>query len=204
MEQIARWARPWRTRRRGRIDKTLLAAARCADSGWLAALDDGRLVASVNGRPPATDDDVVARGVHLCNGPPRPVELDEAVTAVAQCEGWIGAELLARRCGHVRASRTPERMLDRRVALAVERTPRHLRASAAARASQLIGTASVPRPLGAERALQRLFDDARGDADPRWLDQAAEVAAASVRGQSRRDGIPRIVALIALGPGRSH
>jgi hypothetical protein len=202
MAQVARWARATRGRASGRIGSTLVAAARCEEIGWLAALDDGRLVASLNEAPPAVDD-AVARGVQLGNGRARLVGRDEAAVAVAQCAQWINAELLARQCGQVRVMHTSDRSLDRRVALAVARTPRHLRASAAAHASQLMAAATLPRPLGAERALRRAVDDVGKGADSGWLEQAAELELVSPRGPARRDGTPRIVALIVLGPGDS-
>ena len=202
LARVARWARPPRPREHGGFDEPFTAAVACNEVGWLAAIDDGRLVASLNGTPPSSDDDVVARGVRLCEGPARPPRVDETATALVQCRCWLEAELLARRCGQVRPTRAPEHLTDRRVARALEGMPRHLRAVAAASASQLLATADLPRPLGVEHALQRLFDAADDDTDAGWLEQAAALATTSARRHSRPDGTPRIVALIALGPDR--
>ena len=204
LQRIARWARPSPASCGGRRCRTLVAAAHSADAGWLAALDDGRLVACLNGAPPVTDVDIVARAARACEGPARGIAKTAAVVAIAQCAEWIHGEVLARECGQVRRSRRPERAIDRRVALAFERVPRHLRASAAARASRLLATASLARPLGAERALHRLLEDADAGARERWLDQAIVVAPAPPDGYRGRDRVPSVVAIICLGPGATH
>jgi superfamily II DNA or RNA helicase len=198
-ERVARWASPPRDRPRRRPERTIVAAVECREAGWLAALDDGRLVAALNPEP-ANADDAVARAVRLCDGPPRSLAPGEATACIAACGRWIDAEMLARQCGQVPASRAPDRTVDRRVALALARTPRHLQAAAAARASQLIGSASVPRSLGAERALQRLLDEPETHGDLEWLARAARLARMSARGRPPGERAARVVALIALGP----
>ena len=198
MQRVAEWARPRPVRRHDPARRPIVAAVACEERGWLAALDDGRLVAAMNGAP-ANVDDAVGHAVERCDGPARFISAKEAAMLVAECEQWIAAELLARQSGRVQAARRPDGSLDRRLALAVERAPRHLRASAAANASRLIATAAVPRPLGAERALRRLVEAPSG-VDAAWLSRAVELGAVSPREHRVGDGAPCIVALIALGP----
>lgn len=198
MERVARWRRFLPAHTHHRTGHPVVAAVRCAETGWLAALGDGRLIACLGGAQPNSDD-AVARAVLLCEGSSRPLAPGEAADVVAECARRVDAERLARQCGRVSASRTPNRAIDRHVARALERTPRHLRASAAARASQLIASAGTPRPLGAERALQRLIDQSRDGEGGGWLSRAVELtSSAPVRPD--HDRAPRIVALISLGP----
>jgi superfamily II DNA or RNA helicase len=196
LERVARWARP--VRARARAHEPIVAGVQCEETGWLAALDDGRLIAAFDAAPPNTDD-AVHRAVLLCDGPPRPLAPGEAASIIAQYERWIDGERLARQCGRVPASRTLGHALDQRVALAVERTPRHLRAEAAARASRLIAMVDAPRPLGAERALQRLLEESTGDAGAGWLSLAITLTSTSPLERPLHDRAPRIAALILLG-----
>jgi hypothetical protein len=198
-EHAARWARVAHGRSSHRTPRALVAAVACGETGWLAALDDGRLVAALNGEPPNADD-AVDRAVRLCDGPPRPLAPGEAAERVAECERWIGAEMLARECGHTSVSRVLDVKLDRRVARTIERAPRHLQASVAALAAPLLATVRMPRPLGAERALQRVLDEPANGVDPAWLTRAADLAETCTDRLRTRDRAPRLVALIAVGP----
>jgi hypothetical protein len=194
---VARWARPARDRPPHRAERTLVAAVDGAETGWLAALDDGRLVAALEGERPSTDDRAVAHGVRLCDGPARSLAPGEAAVLVAECNRWLGSERLAAECGRTPASGTLDVALDRRVARSIERAPRHLRAAVAALAAPLIVAAGAPRSLGAERALRRLLDESGGDVGAAWLGRIADLAAASARPTQRR--VPHVVTLIALG-----
>lgn len=200
LHRITRWARPMHQRCRGRIERPLIAAVRCSEVGWLAALDDGRLLVCRDGGAPTADDGAVARAVPLCERPARSVTREESAMAIAACVRWLEAELLSRQCGQVRPSRSVDRVVDRQVALAVERMPRHLRPVAVARASQLIATAGVPRPLGAERALRQWLGMAGDRGSVGWLDRAVELATEIAHGPPGPDGMPRLVALVLFGP----
>jgi hypothetical protein len=193
---VARWARPARRRPSHRAQRAIVAGVESGETGWLAALDDGRLVAALNGEP-ANVDQAVDRAVRLCDGPPRLLAPAEADACLAECARWIEAERLARECGHVPAPRPLDVALDRRVARTIERAPRHLRASVAALGAPLIASAGAPRTLGAERALRRLLDESADDAGPAWLSRVVDLAAASARPVPRR--VPCIVALTAMG-----
>ena len=68
-ERVARWRRAG-SRVSRRLPRAMVAGVESAERGWLAALDDGRLLASMHDAPADTDRSV-ARAVSLCEGAPR-------------------------------------------------------------------------------------------------------------------------------------
>ncbi len=197
-ERIAKWRRP--STIRAKPGRRIVGAVRSPVVGWLAALDDARLIASLNDAPPDTLLSVV-EALRCADGPPRQVGADELALAVSRCERWIADETLARHCG-VDIVAPLAAALDRRIARALDRAPHHRRALVADQASRLIASLAAPQPLGMERALRRLLDDAAGSDDAEWLVAALALAAAAVPRHSTADRTPRIAAMVLFGPWR--
>ena len=197
-ERIATWRRPptIRTKQRGPI----VGAVRSTVVGWLAALDDARLVASLNDAPPDTLGSV-AVAVRLADGPSRRVDALELQLATSRCERWIADETLARQCG-VGIVGPLGTLLDRCIARTIERAPRHRRALLAEQASRLMTSLAAPRPLGMERALRRLLNDAAGSDDADWLGAALALAAPDASRRPTKERRPRITAMVLFGPWR--
>jgi hypothetical protein len=196
-ERVARWHRPPATPAPTSRQHPLVAGVACADAGWLAALDDGQLLASFGGAPADTHTSV-ARAVDLANGPARPVSPSELREALARCERWTAARILTRWCG-IDDRGSVDAALDQRIAHTLLRAPRHLRSSLARQASMLVTSLSAHRPLGAERAMRRLLDDADDSFDPDWLATAVELAAPGAR-RPLPVHRARVAAVILFGP----
>ena len=197
-ERVAGWWRPG-SRVSRRVPRAIVSGVECAERGWLAALDDGRLLASINDAPADTDCSV-ARAVRLCDGAPRALASGEANEALSRCDRWLTAERVAHDSGSAPVTLALDVELDRRIARALERAPRYLRPAIAGLASRLVAGLGACRSLGAERALRQVLDTGWPDADWGWLERAVEVVSA---GASERDGDQRgahVAALISLGP----
>ena len=196
-QRIARWLRPPTIRKPRR---RVVGAVRSTVAGWLAALDDGRLVAALDGERPDTLASV-AEAVRLAAGKPRQMDADELSLATSRCERWIADEALARHCG-IGVVGPLGAAVDRCIARAIERAPRHRRAVIAAQASRLMLALAAPRSLGEERALRRLLDDADGARGADWLTAALALVAPDPAGRATPDTTPRIAAMILFGPWR--
>lgn len=197
-ERIVRWRRPRTTAARPR--RRIVGAVRSSTAGWLAALDDARLVASLEDAPPDTLASV-AMAVRLADGSSRPVDAHELELAMCRCDQWLAEETLARHCG-IGIVGPLGTQLDRCIARTIERAPRHRRALLAEQASKLMTSLAAPQPLGMERALRRLLDDAAESGDARWLAAALAFVARDTTRHSAQDGKPRITAMILFGPWR--
>lgn len=195
-ERITRWRR--RTMVQATSGRRIVGAVRSPVVGWLAALDDTRLVASLNDAPPDTLESV-AVAVRLATGTPRRIGTGEIELAASRCEQWIAGETLARQCG-IGIVGSLGILLDRCIARTIERAPRHRRALLAGQASRLITSLNAPRPLGMERALRRLLDDADDSAHAGWIAAALALAAPDTAPRPASDAAPRIAAMILFGP----
>ena len=195
-ERIAPWRRPPALRAKQR--RCIVGAVGCSTTGWLAALDDARLVASLNDVPPDTLTSV-AQAVRLADGPSRRVDAHELQLATSRCERWIADETLARQCG-VDIVGSLGTALDRCIARTIERAPRHRRALLAEQASRLMTSLATPRPLGMERALRRLLDEADDACDAGWLAAALALVAPDTPRRAAPDRAPRIAAMVLFGP----
>lgn len=197
-ERLARWRRPSAIRATPR--RCIVAAVHSSTAGWLAALDDARLVASLEEAPP----DIlasVAEAVRFADGTSRPVDAHELELAMCRCEGWIAGEMLARHCG-IGIVGPLGTALDRCIARTIERAPRHRRALLGEQASKLMTSLAAPRPLGVERELRRLLDDAADSDDASWLAAALALAARDTARHPTQDEAPRITAMVLIGPWR--
>jgi superfamily II DNA or RNA helicase len=176
----------------------VVAGAIAERHGWLAALDDGRLLASLGGEPPDVTASV-PEAARLADGDAQLITPDEAARALRDAQHWLDAESVARSCG-LSASRTPlDDRLERCIAQAVHDTARHERAEVVALATRLRDALRVPRSLGAERELEALVAGPLGNgSSARWLASALDVAERSVARPMR--GAAAISALIVFGP----
>jgi superfamily II DNA or RNA helicase len=192
---IARWRRP--LRHGARSSRPIAAAVDAARPGWLAALSDGRLVTAPSDSPGAEQ---VTLAVRSCGGPARPLRSGESARCLLECQRIVDAERLTRMCGREEEPSELSTAVDRRIAEALRRAPRHQRAEIAVLGQRLRSEMREPRSLGVERALQRILDR-RGDSDHSgWL-RAAHALIARDQPRTTRDADPAIVALIVLGTG---
>ncbi len=200
-DQLSSWRRivsphPGRGARR-----PLVAAVERDARGWLAALDDGRLLARLE---EATADTgfVVARAVTLAAGAGRPCEAAEGRSSLAEAREWLAQQGLVRDCGIVAHAAPLQAALEHRISMILRRVPRHERARAVTLAARLREALRHAPSLGTERELQRLLaSHARAEITAiDWLERSFVVATArSTTLASRRD--PEVVALIAFGRG---
>jgi hypothetical protein len=191
---IAGWRRP--LRRGTRPPRLIVAAAGSAESGWLAALSDGRLVTGPSDAPRTAR---VALAVRLSDGPARPPQIGEIERCLLECRRIVDAERLSRMCGREEAPSELAAVMDRRIAEALRRAPRHQRSETATLGQRVRSLLRAPRPLGVERALRSLFERRVDSDDIGWL-RAAHALAARDHLRTAPEADPDIVALIVLGP----
>ena len=192
---LARWRRP--PGRRPRV--AALVAAAVGEPGWLAALDDGRLlVRTAHG---TTDDgEAVSRAVALAAGHGRPCGTDEAERALAEARRWLEHERLMRECGVVDEAGPLDRPLTQRIAAAVRRAPRHERAATLALATELAAALRSTRSLGAERELHAAIEQypEKAIGIRRWLELVVAITRRSPGRRTPRT-LSDVVALIVFG-----
>ncbi len=204
-DRIARWSRPSGSRACRGSRRPLVAGAESAVTGWLAALDDGRLVASLDGEPPGTGE-VVARAAPRCEGRARPVGATEALARVDECNRWLDMHELARACGAETPPSDVDADIERGIAIALRRARRHERPALIVMAARLRAALGVARPLGVERALRAALRRGERAGDAEWLAEALELVTpqGGERGAAppERGARPRVIALVVLvAPG---
>ncbi len=204
-DEVASWR--WSARAPGRScsrdtgRETCFAAVTSDHPGWLAAFDDGSLLARCDGGRPDVSRSVV-RAVTLASGASRPVVAAEQVSALAEARAWLERQRVSRECGVAEDASLVDGALERCIARAVNRAPRHRRANLLVLGARLRDLLGQPRSLGAERELARLMtvhSEASSD-DAAWLECCLAVAARSAR-RAVAPQASRIVALIVFGPG---
>ena len=189
------------------LPDSVVGASIFAQSCWLAALDDGRLVGELDGRVTESVADLNALA-RAAEGEPRPLEETEMSCAVASLGKWLSDEQLFDICGVSEQPGPLRRAAADRLAHIVRHARRHEQARMLTLVSRLRGHLAAAVPLGAQRRALRALSHA---AEHREL--AVDVlisildelnAAKSGRGiLSRSSGVPRAVAMIALGPASS-
>ena len=191
----------WSTRPRPRGPRIavgpMVAAVDGGTVAWLAALGDGRLVASVGGRGPDSGESV-ARVVRLCSGEARVPTPVEVCAARSSCERWQRVDQLAYGCGLDNPPDALRVELLRRIAIVLRRAPGHLRPSLAILATRLHAELAAPRPLGLEWALRTHLANGTTD-DLTWLADASALLSSEVRTPDARGNAPSIVALLLVG-----
>jgi hypothetical protein len=165
---------------------------------WLAALDDGRVVSSIDGRI-SDSPSAALRVANLLNETARLPDDDEIRETLAELHQWLGAERLATTCG-LDASDGPQRrtVLNWLETLTRE-LPRHERASALPLVGQLRAALRISLPLGAEHLLADTTTK-RAVSAQHALQSALTIVQDCSRGRSavaQRDAL--VVALIVIG-----
>jgi superfamily II DNA or RNA helicase len=214
--RLARWRSDVSEVVQGDATSAIVAGVRADASGWLALLEDGRLVASLaDGDPPGSPGESpenILRALEHAGGAARCPSTAERDDGVRALDAWLVRDWAQRSSG-LDVADTPVRRRMRRVLdEALRAAPRHRLAVIARGAAIVRAALGGPLPLGVERALGALGDEwpqissaggvtTRGIAD--WIaDAAAVVARAPVgaRAPSGR-GPPDWRVLILFGDG---
>jgi superfamily II DNA or RNA helicase len=182
-------------------EQGFVAATRADVSGWLALLDDGRLIAMHRDGDvgPSDAPASILRALEHAAGPARAAHASETETAQRELDEWIARDWLHLSTG-IEAVDTPVR---RRVRRALEHTlnaaPRHRRAKLIATASTIRHALTRPLPLGVERALDALVDERTSRAE--WMEDASAVIARAptVSGGQASDAPARSLVVILFG-----
>ena len=197
MTRIARWGRP---ERRNASPPPVVAAVEAEVSGWLAALDDGRVVADLDAPSPDATT-TLATASRLCEGASRALTRMERERCMTDCRRRLDAERLARICGREDTPCELSVVVERRVAEALRRAPRHERATIAVLGRRLRDLIRAPRPLGFERAFERILASRASPHDIGWMRDAHDLASrADVR--PGHESNPSVVAMIVIGPSK--
>jgi superfamily II DNA or RNA helicase len=158
---IARHLAAWGCARTGRETRcsgaSVVAAVASAERGWLAALDDGRLLARC-GNSTSDAGLLVAHALDQTAGMPRACADFERAQALGEAQEWLAQERIARDCGlRVRSSPLYD-ALERRLSASIRRTPRHQRPIVLTHAARLRESLLRVPSLGMERELLRLLN----------------------------------------------
>jgi hypothetical protein len=191
------------------LQSCIAAAVRAHDRGWIALLDDGRLLASHRSdhtsadgscyREPTDAPDAVADALIAADGQARDAPGHECDSAMSVISDWIAHDWSRHSCGLTNADSPMRRRLLRAVDGAVRHPPRHRRVAALTTAASLRRALAGPLPLGVERELDALGDGDRDD----WLARAdALLARVPPMWRAEAAQPPSVRALILLGDGR--
>ena len=209
--EIARRLATWRctdTRARRAHDprkQPVVAAAHAGSAGWIALLDDGRVVALVHAdggvSQPDEAPECVLSALERASGAPRCAPLTERDAALAELDGWLALDWTHRSCGLAAADSPLRRRALRALGEALQRSPRHRRAETLDRATRVRQALALPLPLGLERALEAIMDKKASRSD--WIDEAATLLSHARRGSDEaRTGRPAALrAMIVFGTG---
>lgn len=192
----------------------VVAAVSSSERGWVAALDDGRLVVcrySDAVRPaPGEGPEVVLQALVHADGPSREPDAQERTTAQRELADWLACDWSVRSSGLSALDSRVRRRAIHALDSAVHGVPRHRRQAALTAAVRLRAALERPLPLGVERALTELISqhEAQCDANDtdgyeQWLERATEIVArgpAAMRGVGAAREAPAPTALILYGP----
>ena len=175
------------------------AAVTSGTRGWMAALDDGRVVSALAGaRPDAFGTPI--RFVALLHGPARDATVQEVGASLSSLQRHLDAEDLAEACGLVSAAGGRlQRVIVTRLNRVAASIPRHQRTDLLPLAARIRNALHHPMSLGAERALARHAQCSNAEPRP-WLLGAARIVDASARSLPSARGRPNVVGLIVMGP----
>jgi superfamily II DNA or RNA helicase len=192
----------WRSREpvaeRGET-QCVVAAVESNVSAWLAALDDGRVICSLNGR---VSDSVsfAVRVADLLEGPSRIASEDETRDAIASLHSWLDANQLAVTCGLDAVAGPHVRVVLHWLDALARELPRHERATALPLVVRLREGLMLPLPLGAERALAGIASRRIGGSASDILMSAIGIVKDALRNRDPVQSRPvRPVALVIVG-----
>ncbi len=202
VEVLQRWADA-APHSESRSDLTIGAVTH-STSGWLAALPDGRLIASLDGAPTESVERVLNLA-EIAGQSARTASDDEVARAQTELDAWVTIDQLLMDCGiggDVGALHRKANALLGHVANAARR---HEQAVLIALASRIRHHLAAPMPLGAERAILQRLEAAA--AQPQCAAQtlrhalnALDTGRFSRTRDDRTEHAPRLVAMIVVGP----
>jgi hypothetical protein len=184
-------------------DRPVIAAARAGSVGWIALLDDGRLVAfdhaDLGTSQPGDAPEQILWALERANGPPRCAPAAEREAALAMLHRWLAMDWTHRSCGLAAADTPLRRRVLRALDEALPRIPRHRRVAMLESAGRVRQAFALPLPLGIERALETIVSGAASRSD--WIDEAAPLLSrAPHEGSGTRSSGPTVLrAMILLG-----
>ena len=198
---LARWRTDDARRPHDVQDPPIIAAAHAESAGWIALLDDGRLVAfdHSDGRSQPRDaPEQVLWALQHASGPPRCAQPAEREAALATLHGWLALDWTHRSCGLAAADSPLRRRVLRALDEALPRTPRHRRVAMLESAARVRQALALPLPLGIERAIETMVSVPASRSD--WIDEAATLLARASRGanETRSAGPAVLRAMILL------
>ena len=206
VRRLARWRRTEHgaPRSQDRQDPPVIAAAHADAAGWIALLDDGRLVAldsSDDMSQPSDEPVQVLWALRRASGAPRRAPPAERNAALAVLHGWLALDWTHRSCGLAAADSPLRRRVLRALDEDLTRTARHRRVAMLESAARVRRALALPLPLGMERALGTIVSGAAGRAD--WIDEAATLLARTpaAGGGTRSCGPAVLRAMILFGKG---
>jgi hypothetical protein len=190
------------------VAEPIVAATQSSAHGWIAVLDDGRLIASrtdvqriMELESAATEDaETLVPALRHADGAARATNDLESLAARRRIEQWVAHDSARRACA-ITPHQTPlRRRMLRRIESALNSVPRHRRHPALSLASMLRSALEGRLTLGVERALDALPYDQEG---ARWLASAVAVLWAPGDPGSRSEHSARstrVRAIILFGP----
>jgi hypothetical protein len=206
MERLERWRRPG-SPRSPLSGRCIVVAVDAPVKGWLAALNDGRLLSMLDGR---TGDllNSARRLSELAEGCSRPLGLGESAMALAALRAWLDAEHLATTCGLAESPGPLRRATIDWLASVARSLHRHEHAVALPLIARLRNRLRLPLPLGAERFIaEHALNWRTGSGGAiELLADALRIVDESVRYRTSDDHPrqrPEPVALILFGPSPS-
>jgi hypothetical protein len=190
---------------------SIVAAVRAHARGWIALLDDGRLVASHGygelSASPSESPETILRALELADGAPRRPRDAERDDALRALDAWIARDWTQRSSGLDVANTPTRRRMRRALDQALRVAPRHRRAVLLRSAATVLTALALPLPLGVERALNALAEEwsqLSSRADAAFLSSRAGVASlssrASVASRGIFDWIAEAAAVLARAP----
>lgn len=181
-------------------ERCMVAAVESDTCGWLAALDDGRLLAAVDGGA-ADEWASVTRAAELAEGSACVPRDDDVSAARASIEDWLSAESLANSCGLTDAMGPMARSIQRWVGSAAALVPRHQRGVLLPLVGRLRACLDQSLPLGAQRIIAAETSralDRRTIVCAMERAVAAAEAACAFRVVCTKQRMPSVVALIVF------
>jgi len=203
VRRLAEWRRPGSEALCEPADCVAIAAVEAEASGWIALLDDGRLVAlngSADGTArPSDAPDAIVQALAFANGSPRCESSQERDSALGALDAWLGLDWTHRSCGLGTDDSPLRRRVLRAIDLALHDAPRHRRTTILEWVGRVRRALTLPLPLGLERRLDSLVKESSTGRD--WIEEAATlVARAPARSSESGSSGPAMVrALILFG-----
>ncbi|MDQ2667488.1 MAG: DEAD/DEAH box helicase [Gemmatimonadota bacterium] len=181
-----------------------VGAAVYHERGWLAALDDGRMVGCLRDVPSESVAHVSLLAT-AAEGIPRPANEGEVATALGTLDRWLRQRELLDTCGVTHAVGPLRRAVDAHLATILRQARRHEHAPVLRLVSRLRQQVARPMPLGAERAIVHQLQTVVAQPEcavgmlTTALDDLYAGAHSRVR-DSRSKLADRVMALIVVGP----